>query len=98
MLRGFMPPIVKKIVAEWRGWLISVDSKSPPYRSPLSTIYAAHIAEPEDAMAATIKYANVSDEHCAILVELSASQLKGLNVPDRKVRRLRCVGGIRADL
>ena len=83
-------------MAEWRGWMISVDSKSSAHRSPLSAIYAAHIAEPDDAMAATIKYAGVSHEHCAILVELSASQLKGLNIPDRKVRRLTCVGGTQA--
>ena len=34
-------------MSEWRGWLISVDSKATGRRLPGSKIYAVRIADPE---------------------------------------------------
>jgi hypothetical protein len=36
-----------RIMNEWRGWLISVDSKRPSGGHPVSKLYAARIANPE---------------------------------------------------
>jgi len=72
-------------MSEWRGWLISVDSKQLSGGQPVSKLYAARIADPEAAMSA---YASISDEKMQILVETSISQLRALRVPDGKVRRI----------
>jgi hypothetical protein len=78
-------------MSEWRGWLISVDSKQPSGGQRVSELYAARIADPEAAMYAVSRYANVTDEHMQILVEISLSQLRAIKVPDRKVRRIESV-------
>lgn len=78
-------------MSEWRGWLISVDSKRPSGGQPVSKLYAAQIADPERAMSAVRKYANASDEHMQILVETSVPQLRAMRVPDAKVRRIESV-------
>lgn len=75
-------------MSEWRGWLISVDSKQLSGGQPVSKLYAARIADPEAAMSAVRKYASISDEKMQILVETSISQLRALRVPDGKVRRI----------
>jgi len=76
---------------EWRGWLISVDSKHPGDGQPVSQLYAARIANPEEAMTAVKEYANVSNEHMRVLVEISVSHLRALKVPDGKVGRIESV-------
>ena len=73
---------------EWRGWLISVESNSPSGDRPTSKIYAARIADPETAMSAVRKYANITNEKMQILVEVSVSQLRAMKIPDGKVRRI----------
>lgn len=78
-------------MSEWRGWLISVDSKQPSGGEPVCRLYAVRIADPEAAMAAARKYANVTDEHMRILVEISEAQLRAIKVPDGKVRRIESV-------
>ena len=75
-------------MGEWRGWLISVNSKQPSGGQPVSKLYAARIANPDAAMSAVRKYAKITDEHMQILVEASVSQLRGIRVPDGKVRRI----------
>lgn len=75
-------------MSEWRGWLISVDSKQLSGGQPVSKLYAARIVDPEAAMSAVRKYASISDEKMQILVETSVSQLRALRVPDGKVRRI----------
>jgi hypothetical protein len=79
------------IMSEWRGWLISVDSKRLSGSQPVSKIYAARIADPEAAMSAVRKYANVSDEHMQTLIETSVPQLRAMRVPDAEVRRIESV-------
>ena len=68
--------------------MISVDSKRRSGGEPVIKLYAARIADPDAAMAAVKRYANIDDEHAQILVEASVSQLRGMRVPDRKVRRI----------
>ena len=48
----------------------------------MSDVFAARIADPEGAMSAVRKYANIRDEKMQILVEASVSQLRGMRVPD----------------
>ena len=78
-------------MSEWRGWLISVDSKPLSGGQPVSKLYAARIADPEAAMSAVKKYANVSGVHMQILVEISVPQLRAMRVPDAEVRRIESV-------
>jgi hypothetical protein len=78
-------------MSEWRGWLISIDSKRLSGGQPVSDVFAARIADPEGAMSAVRKYANIRDEKMQILVEASVSQLMGMRVPDGKVRRIQSV-------
>ena len=75
-------------MSEWRGWLISVDSKTAAGRLSGSKIYAARIAHPDEAMSTVRKYAHIKDEHQAILVEVSAAHLISMKVPDKAVRRI----------
>lgn len=75
-------------MSEWRGWLISVDSKATGRRLPGSKIYAVRIADPKSAMSAVRKYAHIRDEHQAILVEASVAQLRSMKVPDQRVRQI----------
>ena len=42
--------------------MISVDSKRFSGSQPVTKIYAARIADPDAAMSAVRKYANISDE------------------------------------
>ena len=53
-------------MGEWRGWLISVNSKQPSGGQPVSKLYAARIANPDAAMSAVRKYAKITDEHMQI--------------------------------
>ena len=55
---------------------------------PASKVYAARIADPEVAMSAVRKYANISNEKMQILVEASVSQLRAMKIPDGKVRHI----------
>ena len=68
--------------------MISVESKRVVSSHPVSKVYAARIADPEAAMSAVRKYANIVDEKMQILIEVSVSQLRAMKVPDGKVRRI----------
>ena len=52
----------------------------------MSNVFAARIADPDAAMSAVKKYANITDERMQILVETSVPQLRAMKVPDGKVR------------
>jgi hypothetical protein len=76
---------------EWRGWLICVDSRRLRGGQPTNKIYAAWIADPEKAVSAVKKFADVTDENVHILVEVSAPLLRGLKAADGKVRSIQSV-------
>ncbi len=75
-------------MSQWRGWLISVESKRSRGGQPVSRMYADRIADPEAAMLAVKQYAVVTDENMRIVAEATLSQLEGLGAADGKVRRV----------
>jgi len=70
---------------EWRGWLISSTADPNTRGKPVNKIYAARIADPERAIAAVRKYANVKYEHLQILIGISVAHLTALEIPDGAV-------------
>jgi hypothetical protein len=54
-------------------------------------LWVQTLADPDAAMSAVRKYANISDERMQILVETSVPQLRAMRVPDGKVRYIESV-------